>query len=135
MICEFFGARNGCTKKSSMLTQKDISIHEKVFLNRAFWVQFDFSLSSLSHTITTINVIIITVTITKIIIMPKLYLEVGAAYSCRHIPLSLVMRHVYLFVQRDSLSHTTTTIMMTTIITTTKIIIVIILVISGWRSK
>ena len=89
ITCEFFEARNGCAKKSSMLMQKDILIHEKVFLNRAFWVQFNFLLYSLSYTMTTINVIIITVTTTKIIIMPKLYLVVGAANSCRHIPLLL----------------------------------------------
>ena len=47
ITCEFFEARNGCAKKCSMLMQKDILIHEKVFLNRAFWVQFNFLLYSL----------------------------------------------------------------------------------------
>ena len=43
ITCEFVDARNGCTQKSGMLTQKDILIHEKLFFNSAFWIQFNFS--------------------------------------------------------------------------------------------
>ena len=31
ITCEFVDARNGCTQKCGMLTQKDILIHEKFF--------------------------------------------------------------------------------------------------------